>query len=326
MLRMLGGAGYGVQQRLDRIRRFVSFTRNHWPFMPTFTANGITLHYQQHGARANPTVLLIHGLTCQCIHWPMALIQRLCDAGYRVVTFDNRDAGRSSHLDQHEVGSPETVLASARSLTPPYSLADMAGDAVAVLDYLGQSGAHVVGFSMGGMIAQRLALDHPERVFSITSIASSTSDPDLPGGDRAAFSAVASTPPADREGAIAHLANAWKILGGPHFDSTRLGLGRLAAQAYDRGYTAAGTARQLLAILHAEPRGEALRGVDTPALVLHGDADPMVPLAAGERTAERLEHGRLTVYEHMGHDLPDPLLGDMGDEIVAHLDAVPAQR
>jgi pimeloyl-ACP methyl ester carboxylesterase len=294
--------------------------------MPEFRTEGITLHYEQHGARADPAVLLIHGLTCQVIHWPRPLVDRLAAAGYRVVTFDNRDAGRSTKLDHLDVGSPETVLKNPAAIPAPYGLADMARDAIALLDHLGQSGAHLVGLSMGGMIAQRAALDFPDRVFSLTSIMSSTSDRDLPGGSKSVLEAFVTTPPSRRSAAIAHLANGWRALGGPHYDSTRLGLARLAEAALDRGYSVSGTARQLLAILQAEPRGDALQRLDVPALVIHGGADPLVPLAAGERTAARLKHARLAVFEKLGHDLPDPLLADIAAEIVRHLDSVPASR
>jgi pimeloyl-ACP methyl ester carboxylesterase len=294
--------------------------------MPEFKTDGLTLYYEQHGARADPAVLLIHGLTCQVIHWPRPLIDRLADAGYRVITFDNRDAGRSTKLDHLVVGDPETVLKNPGATPAPYGLQDMARDAIALLDHLGQSGAHLIGLSMGGMIAQRAALDFPERVFSLTSIMSSTSDRDLPGGSRSVFEAFISTPPARRPAAIAHLTNGWRALGGPHFDSTRVGLARLAEAALDRGHSAAGTARQLLAILQAEPRGEALQRVQVPALVIHGGADPLVPPAAGARTAERLQRSRLVVFAKLGHDLPDPLLGDIAEEIVRHLDSAPALR
>ena len=135
-----------------------------------------------------------------------------------------------------------------------------------------------------------------------------------------------STPPAGREAAIAHIANGWRAIGGEYYDSRRHGLARLAEAAYDRGYSAPGAARQLLAILRAEPRGKALEGLEVPALVIHGGADPLVPLAAGERTAASLPNARLAVFEHMGHDLPDPLLEDMADEIIRHLDSVQVRR
>jgi pimeloyl-ACP methyl ester carboxylesterase len=294
--------------------------------MPCLQTNSVRLCYRQTGARASPTVLLVHGWNCQLIHWPDALVRTLADAGYRVVTFDNRDVGRSSHLDDADVGSLEHAMAEGRRIAAPYQIADLARDAMGVLDHLGQSGAHVVGFSQGGMIAQHMALTWPERVFSLTSIASSTSDRDLPGGQRAAFGAFASTPPADRAAAIAHLANGWRVAGGPHYDSTRVGLGRFAETAYDRGHDPHGAARQLLTILQATPRGEALRALDLPALVLHGAADPLVPLAAGERTAECLPHARLRVYDKLGHDLPEPLLGAMAQDILDHLDGTPARR
>ncbi len=294
--------------------------------MPSFETETATLHYEQHGARANPPVLLIHGLTCQTIHWPRALIDRIADAGYRVVTFDNRDSGLSSKLDHLDVGSMETVLADPANVPPPYGLSDLAQDASALLDYLGQSGAHLVGFSMGGMIAQRLALDASIRVFSLTSIASTTSDPDLPGAEPEALEAFVSTPPASRDAAIAHIANGWRVIGGTFYDSRRVGLARLAEAAYDRGYSATGAARQLLAILHSEPRGTALEALDVPALVIHGGADPLVPVAAGKRTADSIRGARLTVFEHMGHDLPDPLLEEMAEDIVRHLDSVQEKR
>lgn len=294
--------------------------------MPSFRTETITLHYDQYGARANPPVLFIHGLTCQSIHWPRPIVDRIADAGYRVVTFDNRDVGLSTKLDHCDVGSIESVLADPDRLPAPYGLPELARDGAALLDFLGQSGAHLVGFSMGGMIAQRLALDFPERVFSLTCMASSTSDRDLPGANREAFDAFVSTPPQAREAAIAHIADGWRAIGGDYYDSRRVGLGRLTEAAYDRGYSAGGAARQLLAILRAEPRGEALEHLEVPALVIHGGVDPLVPLAAGERTAACLPNSRLAVFEHMGHDLPDPLLTDMADEIVRHLDSVQVQR
>lgn len=294
--------------------------------MPTFRTESLTLHYEQYGARADPLVLLIHGYTCQTIHWPKPLIERIAEAGYRVVAFDNRDAGLSVKLDHLDVGTIESVLADPKGVEPPYGIADLGRDVVALMDYLGRSGAHLIGFSMGGLIAQQLAIDVPDRVFSITSIGSSTSDRDLPGADREAFRAFVSTPPAAREAAIAHLANGWRVLGGPHYDSRRVGLARFAEAAYDRGYSASGAARQLLALLRARPRGEALRTLDVPALVIHGGVDPMVPLACGERTAECLRNSRLAVFEQMGHDLPDPLLERIAEEIVGHLDSVPADR
>lgn len=294
--------------------------------MPTFQTESVSLHYEQFGARADPPLLLIHGLSCQAIHWPRPLLRRLTDAGFRVVTFDHRDAGLSSKLDHMDVGSMESVLADPARRAPAYTLVDLARDATALLDYLGQSGAHLVGFSMGGMVAQQLALDAPERAFSLTSIASSTGDPDLPGAAREAMDAFLSTPPAGREAAIAHLAHGWQVLGGEHYDSSRVGLARLAEAAYDRGYSAAGAARQLLAVLRAPPRGEALRALDVPALVVHGGADPLVPAAAGERTAACIGNARLTLFERMGHDLPDPLLNDIADDIIRHLHSVPVRR
>ena len=293
--------------------------------MPEFRNGNLTIHYEQWGARADPPVLLIHGLSCQIIHWPEAFIEAITDSGYRVIAMDNRDIGLSGRVDA-PVPNLADVLADPGAHPAPYTLGDMAGDVVALLDHLGQAGAHIAGLSMGGMIAQTLATEHPERCFSLTSIMSATGNPDLSTGDGEAIAAFMAPLPPERDAAIAQYQRAWTVVGGPHYNSMQVGLARRSEQAIDRGFPPDGFTRQLLAVLHQPDLREALGKLEVPGLVIHGNADPLVPLAAGEDTANALRNGRLVVVDKLGHDLPDPLLADIAAHIVEHIAAVPATR
>ena len=293
--------------------------------MPSFQNGSLSLHYDQWGARANPPLLLIHGLSCQIIHWPQAFIDLLTGAGYRVIAMDNRDIGLSGRVDA-PVAEILEILADPTAHPCPYTLSDMAGDVAALLDHLGQAGAHIVGLSMGGMIAQTLAIEQPERCFSLTSMMSSSGNPELPQGDEAVRTAFVAPLPAERGAAIAQYEQAWAAVGGPHFDSRRVGLARMSEQAIERGFPWDGFIRQLLAILHQPDRRAALAQLQVPALVIHGSADPLVPLAAGEDTANALANGRLAIVDKLGHDLPDPLLPEIARHIVEHVGAVRATR
>jgi len=294
--------------------------------MPSFDANGTEIYYEQTGSRAEVPLLLIHGLGCQLIHWPKPLITQLTDSGLRVITMDNRDVGLSEKLGTSPTPNIEEVLANPLDHEPHYSLADMAADAVALLDHLGQAGAHIVGLSLGGAIAQHMAIEYPQRVYSLTSIMSTTGNPDLPPGQADAYAAFISTPPPDRARAIAHNSHGWQTIGGPHYDSTLCGLARMSEPAYHRGFCPSGVARQLLALLTAPPRQSLLGRVSAPSLVIHGAADPLVPLCAGEETAACLPDAELHVIDKMGHDLPDPLLGEIADRIIALVHTVSITR
>lgn len=289
--------------------------------MPSFTRANLRLHYEQWGARADPPVLLIHGLSCQIVHWPPRLVELLAAAGHRVIALDNRDVGLSSAVDAPapRVAEIAANLIDLSAHPPAYGLSDMAADAVALLDHLGQAGAHVVGLSMGGMIAQVLAIEHPQRCFSLTSIMSSTGNPELPPPTPEAFAAFIADLPEDRAQAIAQYQQGWRVLGGPHYDSLAEGLARFSEQAVDRGFTNEGFARQLLAIRHAPDRRSALAQVEAPALVIHGAADPLVPLAAGEDTAKALANAKLKVFDKMGHDLPAPLVPEIAQAVIDHV-------
>lgn len=293
--------------------------------MPSFRNGSLKLHYEQWGSRADPPVLLLHGLSCQIIHWPPAFVEALAGAGYRVIAMDNRDIGLSDRVAA-PVASIAEILLNPSAHPCIYSLSDMAADALALLDHLGQAGAHLVGLSMGGMIAQTLAIEHPERCFSLTSIMSNTGNPNAPAAEQDVRSSFLVPPPADRDSAIAHMQEGWRIVGGPHYDSMACGLARMSAQAMDRGFSRSGYTRQLLAILHQPDRRAGLARLSVPGLVIHGSADPLVPLAAGEDTAQALANGRLAVIDKMGHDLPDPLLPGILGHLVEHLRAATAIR
>lgn len=297
--------------------------------MPKFNAKSGAIHFEHRGSRADPRVVLIHGLSCQLTQWPEALLDGLVARGLCVVTFDNRDTGLSDGPDAPPP-SVEALLAAQQdpaALTPAYTLSDMAQDVVDLLDHLGQAGAHVMGFSMGGMIAQHLAIEHAERLYSLASVMSSAGGADLPPPEEAAVAALLGLVAEDEAKApAAKVADAWEAFGGPHFQSSASGIGRCAGQAVQRAWRPAGTARQLAAILADGDRRDALRSVRTPTLVLHGEADPLLPVAAGRATAAAVPNAEFVGFEKLGHDFPAPLIGDIVAAIGKHIEAVEVSR
>ena len=293
--------------------------------MPSFRSGNLNIYYEQWGSRADPPLVLIHGLSCQIIHWPQPFIDALTDAGLRVIAPDNRDIGLSDRVDEP---APDLldVLNDPAAHPFPYTLSDMAGDVVGLLNHLGQAGAHIVGLSMGGMIAQTMAIEHPERCFTLTSIMSSSGNPDLPPADDDVRTKFVATLPPERDAAVAQYQQAWQAAAGPHFDSMQVGLARVSAQAIERGFPRDGFVRQLLAILHQEDRRSALAKLEVPGLVIHGNADPLVPLVAGEDTAKALANGSIAVLDKLGHDLPDPMLPEIAGHIIEHVGTVHATR
>ena len=297
--------------------------------MARFRAQNGVIHFAHRGARANPRALFIHGLGCQLVQWPDALLDGMVASGLCAVTFDNRDAGLS-HGPDVRPPSIEALLAerdAPGSLQAAYTLSDMAQDAVELLDHLGQAGAHVIGLSMGGMIAQHMAIEHPERVYSLTSIMSSTGDPALPPGDAEVERKLLATLATESAAvAIVHQVDAWRAFGGPHYDSEECGIARFARRSVTRAYRPEGTARQLAAILADGDRSGALADLVVPTLVIHGKADPLVPFAAGIATAEAIPGAQLLAIEQMGHDLPEPLIATVVESIAAHIRAVEVSR
>ena len=297
--------------------------------MARFQARNGSIHFAHRGARANPRVLLVHGLGCQALHWPQSLLDGVVAAGFCAVTFDNRDVGLS-HGSETPTPTVEQLLAAsvdASALAPAYTLSDMAADAVALLDHLGQAGAHVVGVSMGGMIGQRMAVEHAERVYSLTSIMSSTGNPALPGPTPDAIAAlVGSMGSRNAEEALENALRAARVLGGPHYASEEVGMARFTRQAMERAYRPEGVARQLAAILTDGDRRQVLAGIRAPTLVIHGNADPLVPVEAGRETATTIPGAKYLEIDKLGHDLPEPVIGEMLTAIIEHIQAVEVSR
>ncbi len=260
------------------------------------TANGIEICYEVFGEPGGRPVLLIMGLGAQMIGWPDELIELLVESGHQVVRFDNRDAGLSTHF------TPADGLAPA----PSYTLDDMADDTAGLMDVLGWENAHVVGASMGGMIAQALAIRHPARVRTLTSIMS-TPGPRVGRATEAAMTVLMAPPAQDRDEAIARAVATARVVGSPGYEMDVERVTRVAAEAYDRAFDPAGTARQFTAIRISGDRTEGLRGLSVPALVIHGEDDPLVTLEGGTATADAIPGAKLLTFPGMGHDLPRPL-------------------
>ncbi len=293
--------------------------------MPTLDTRDVSISFAQHGSRADEPVLLLHGWSCQMLHWPARFIEGLVRADFRVITMDNRDIGLSGKLDQYQPPDPTAIL-SGESITPPYGIVDMAADASAVLDYLGLGGAHLIGFSMGGMIAQRIAIDHPERVFSLTSMMSSTSDPGLPPAESAAAAAFFRVPEGEKSEVVAQIREGWEVIGGPHYSSCEEGLGQFAEAAFERGYSADGIKRQGMAVLAEPDRTTALASVQAQTLVIHGELDPLISIDASKATADAIAGATLATIERIGHDLPDSVVPTLVDILVWHLETARAMR
>ena len=293
-------------------------------------ANSITIEIEDSGAgevgAQRPAVLLIMGLGMQLIAWPGALVQALVDAGYRVVRFDNRDAGLSQHLDH--LGQPNVLWEALKhklGFKPrsSYSLKDMAADALAVLDALHLKTAHVVGVSMGGMIAQRVALAAPDRVLSLTSIMSSSGAAGLPQARPKVLRALLGRPGGKGERAVVeHLMKVFSAIGSPDFPVPQTELRELITAQVQRRYSPAGTLRQLIAVVNDADRANELAAIRCPTLVLHGKADPLVPYACGEDTARRIPGARLVGFKGMGHDLPSGVVTLLLGELIPFLNQV----
>ncbi|MCC5947965.1 MAG: alpha/beta fold hydrolase [Nitriliruptoraceae bacterium] len=266
-------------------------------------------------------VLLVSGLGAQRTDWPPGLVDALLASGREVITFDNRDAGLSEGCDERP--GDERDLERWRDGEPfevAYTLSDLRDDALAVLDHLGLDAAHVLGRSMGGMIAQRLAAEAPERVVSLTSMQSTTGAADVGQPSEAAMEAIARPTPPTREAVIAASLERNRITGSPGLIDEDAVRARLEA-AYDRAYRPAGTTRQLLAILAEPDRTPLLGTITAPTLVVHGDRDTLVAVSGGRATAAAIPGARLEVVEGMGHDLPAPLIAPVARVITDHLDA-----
>ena len=277
----------------------------------------IDIAYARQGDPSHPTVLLVMGLSNQLVHWPDGFVDALVRRGLHVVRFDNRDSGRSTYMRAAPPADLPAVLAGDRSCVS-YTLSDMTADAVGLLDALSIDAAHVVGASMGGGIAQMMAIEHPTRVRSLTAMMWTTGDPSVGQIHPATWKAVFEGPPArTREEIVARAVRSAAIVGSPAFPTDPADVAARAALAFDRGYDEAAIARQAVATVATGDRTERLRRLEVPALVLHGLADTMVDPSGGRATADAIPGAELVLIEGMGHDLPPALWERIGDAIAA---------
>ena len=278
--------------------------------MAKIKTNGIEIEYDTFGDPAKYSIILISGLGGQMILWGEDFCKALANGGRHVIRFDNRDTGLSTRIDAPKTADPAVLLAAlgrGESISIPYLLEDMAKDAIGLMDGLGIAKAHVCGASMGGMIAQNMALTYPERVLSLISIASSTGNPDIHHNRANDVKTPYREPapvPREREEYIDYMVRGMKELAGPGFPYDERGVSELAAELYDRGLYPEGATRQLLAILTAGNREPLLAKMSIPALIIHGDSDPLVPVECGYDTAEAIAGAELLIIKGMGHDLP----------------------
>ena len=290
--------------------------------MPTTTANNLTLHYDEHGNPDDPPMLLVMGLGAQMTLWPMELVEALSGHGFRVIRYDNRDIGLSQKFDGAKApGMVRHILFKRFGFSPgvPYTLTDMADDGMALLTSLGIDKAHVVGASMGGMIAQLMAVNHPDRLLSLTSIMSTTGNSKLPQAEKHAIKALTTPPPSMEEDAlVTHGIGIARAIGSPGYPAEEERLSTRVRDGIRRSVYPQGLPRQMAAIIDDGDRRKRLAKVATPTLVLHGEADPLVKVEAGRDTAEAIPGARIKTYEGWGHDLPPELIEPIAADIAAH--------
>ena len=275
--------------------------------MPNVSANGIRIEYETFGEPSSPALLLIAGIGGQMIGWDEELCKSWAAKGLYVIRFDNRDVGLSTKLDA--AGVPDatavmTAIMNGEKADVPYTLDDMADDAVGLLDALKIEKAHICGISMGGMIAQTIAYRHPSRVRSMTQVYSTTGNPELPKPKPEVMALLLTPPPAEREPYIDYMMKLYRTIVGPGFPFDEDWHGKLAGRSYDRALYGPGKARQYLAILAHGNRKPFLASITAPTLVIHGADDPLVPVAAGRDSAEAIPGAELMIIEGMGHDMP----------------------
>lgn len=295
--------------------------------MPQVKANGVALEYEDTGPRDGTPVLLIQGFGTQMTGWPDEFRQGLVAGGLRVIRFDNRDVGLSQKWDgiKPDVAAAQAAIAQGRKPDVPYTLADMATDAAHLLEALGIGSAHIAGASMGGMIAQLVALDHPAKARSLISIFSTTGDPSLPRSSPEAMAALTGAPPAqDKASVIAHTLKGRRAYASTAYPFDEARLGALIGANYDRAYHPEGTQRHWAAIMSSPPRTERLKTLRLPALVLHGTADTLIPCEAGRHTAACIPGAEHHEIEGWGHDIPlgvIPVLLDLMLPFIAKVEA-----
>jgi pimeloyl-ACP methyl ester carboxylesterase len=276
----------------------------------------LDIAYQTLGDPTDPPLLLVMGLGSQLIHWDLELYRQFADRGFHVIRFDNRDSGRST-----KIRAPVPNLMRAMAGLPidaPYLLADMADDAFGLLDHLSIDRAHVVGVSMGGMIAQTMAIRRPERVRSLAPVMSTTGERRQSRPKLRLWSLLLQRAPQRRDQYIEYFVRAFHTIGSPGYPPDEARLRELAGATYDRGHHPAGTGRQLAAIMASGDRTEQLRRVIVPTVVIHGTDDPLVPFRGGVATARAIPNAQFLAIPGMGHDLPREVWPKIVDAVVAN--------
>ena len=283
--------------------------------MPIAQANGIEIAYVTNGNPSDPPLLLVMGLGAQLIAWPERFVEELAARGFFVIRFDNRDCGLSTKFN----GMPDIAgLMGGDTSSASYTIEDMADDAAALLTELGIGPAHLMGASMGGMITQALAINHPDLFLSACSVMSTTGDRTVGAPTGEAMAALLRPMATSRDEAIAASLTASKVIGSPGYPTDEATLTERAGAAYDRCYCPEGTARQLGAIFSSPDRTEGLGRVTMPFLVIHGEADPLVTPSGGDATAAAVPGAQLITIPGMGHDLPEPLWTQIINAVVAN--------
>ncbi len=289
--------------------------------MPQAQANGLTIEYDMTGPADGEPLLLIMGLGAQMTRWPQAFLDELAGRGLRVIRFDNRDVGLTTRLD--DAGLPDVVAiltALSEGKAPPvaYTLSDMAADAVGLLDALGIARAHIVGASLGGMVAQLVASDYPDRTLSLTSIMSTTGNRALPTATPEAIAVLNNrgpNPTEDLEGYLDHALKGAVVVGSPGYPQDPEVLRQRLRSDFERSYSPAGFQRQYAAAMASPDRRPKLATITAPTVVIHGAQDPLVPVTGGRDTAENIPGAELLVIEGMGHDVPPGLFVAIADGI-----------
>ncbi len=297
--------------------------------MPEVQANGISIHYDEHGDPSDPAILLIMGFASQMTLWPIELVEALAGRGFRVIRHDNRDIGLSHKFDGVQgPGIPRMMLMNMIGLRPkvPYGLADMADDSAGLLDALGIERAHIVGASMGGMIAQHVAARHPHKTQSLTSIFSSTGHRRLPRSRKEAMKALIKRPASmDEDVLIEHGMWVARTIGSPAYPSDEGRLRERIRANLRRSIYPEGVVRQLGAIVADGDRRAMLKDIGAPTLVLHGEEDPLIPVAHGHDTAAHIAGAQIKTVPGWGHDLPLELVDWLAEEIACHAGSATAE-
>ena len=283
-------------------------------------ADGVEIATQAFGNPADEPVLLVMGVMASMLWWPDEFCERLAAQGRYVIRYDNRDTGRSSRIRARVTRGQLVRAFGGRKVKTPYTMADLAGDAVALLDHLGLGSAHVAGISMGGMIAQTVAIEHPKRVRSLTSVMSTTGRRTVGWQDPRLIPALIAPRKPGRESYVETSVAFWDVIGSPVYPADRDRLAARAGETFDRGYSASGVMRQMLAILKQPDRTPRLRRLRVPALVVHGMADKMVHVSGGRSTAAAIPGAELVLIDGMGHDLPPALFETVVEAIARTAD------